>query len=101
MDWDEIYFFIFFWGCWSYWSWNMKEATEYPGTSYVPEIEEASRKARERLVVEEGSALWARRKEELRRQKRRDQLQVKFIRSRLYPYKNEEKKKNRKLKINK
>lgn len=54
----------------------MKEVAEYPGTSYIPEVEEAARKAQERRLVEEGGALWARRKAELLRQKRREQLQV-------------------------
>ena len=46
------------------------------GTTYVPEVEEALRKEHERRVVQEGAALWKTRKEELQRQKHREQHEV-------------------------
>ncbi|XP_046478560.1 uncharacterized protein [Neodiprion pinetum] len=64
----------------------MKEAPEYPGTSYVPEVEEAARKSRERRLVEEGNAVWEQRKEELSRQRRRDQQQLKKMLAQYHPW---------------
>ncbi|XP_011875705.1 PREDICTED: uncharacterized protein LOC105566376 isoform X2 [Vollenhovia emeryi] len=48
-------------------------AQEVPETTYEPEVEEDARRKRERRVVQEGTALWRRRKEELQRQKHREQ----------------------------
>ncbi|XP_024947083.1 uncharacterized protein LOC107274022 [Cephus cinctus] len=49
---------------------------EYPGTTYIPEDEEVSRRNRERQLVQEGTALWKKRKEELQRQKYREQREL-------------------------
>lgn len=51
-------------------------AQEIPETTYVPEVERDARKERERRAVQEGTALWRRRKEELQRQKHREQSEV-------------------------
>lgn len=51
-------------------------AQEVPETTYEPEVEEDARRKRERRVVQEGTALWRRRKEELQRQKHREQREV-------------------------
>jgi hypothetical protein len=51
-------------------------AQEIPETAYEPEVEEEARRKRERRVVQEGTALWRRRKEELQRQKHREQREV-------------------------
>lgn len=51
-------------------------AQEIPETTYEPEVEEDARRKRERRVVQEGTALWRRRKEELQRQKHREQREV-------------------------
>lgn len=51
-------------------------AQEIPETTYEPEAEEDARRKRERRVVQEGTALWRRRKEELQRQKHREQREV-------------------------
>lgn len=45
-------------------------------TTYEPEVEEETRRKRERRVVQEGTALWRRRKEELQCQKHREQREV-------------------------
>lgn len=45
-------------------------------TTYEPAVDEEARKKRERRVVQEGTALWRRRKEELQRQKHREQREV-------------------------
>lgn len=45
-------------------------------TSYEPGTEEDARRKRERRVVQEGTTLWRRRKEELQRQKHREQREV-------------------------
>lgn len=49
---------------------------EIPETTYVPEVAENARKERERRTVQDGTALWKRRKEELERQKHREQREV-------------------------
>ncbi|CAK9800461.1 hypothetical protein ANTQUA_LOCUS2461 [Anthophora quadrimaculata] len=54
-------------------------AQEIPETTYVPEVEEDARKERERRAVQEGTALWRRRKEELQRQKHREQRELQQI----------------------
>ncbi|XP_076249615.1 uncharacterized protein LOC143188943 [Calliopsis andreniformis] len=54
-------------------------AQETEETTYVPETEEKSRKERERRAVQEGTALWRRRKEELQRQKHREQRELQQI----------------------
>ncbi|XP_026672119.1 uncharacterized protein LOC108628266 isoform X1 [Ceratina calcarata] len=54
-------------------------AQEIPETMYVPEAVEDARKERERLAVQEGTALWRRRKEELQRQKHREQREFQQI----------------------
>ncbi|KOC70314.1 hypothetical protein WH47_02817 [Habropoda laboriosa] len=54
-------------------------AQEIPETTYVPEVEEDARKERERRSVQEGTVLWRRRKEELRRQKHREQRELQQI----------------------
>ncbi|XP_020711749.2 uncharacterized protein LOC105692433 isoform X2 [Athalia rosae] len=64
----------------------MKDPEEYPGTTYIPEVEEAARRAQERRLVEEGSALWARRKKELLRHKHREQLQLRDMLAQYYPW---------------
>lgn len=51
-------------------------AQDIPEATYVPEVEEDARKERERRAVEEGTASWRRRKEELQRQKHREQREV-------------------------
>lgn len=51
-------------------------AQEIPETTYEPEGEEDARRRRERRIVQEGTALWRRRKEELQRQKHREQREV-------------------------
>lgn len=51
-------------------------AQEIPETTYAPEVAENARKERERRTVEDGTALWKRRKEELERQKQREQREV-------------------------
>lgn len=48
-------------------------------TTYDPEIEECMRKEKECRVVHEGTTMWKRRKEELQRQKHRDQREVNNI----------------------
>ncbi|EFN82955.1 hypothetical protein EAI_12705 [Harpegnathos saltator] len=45
-------------------------------TAYEPGIEEEARRKRERRVVQEGTVLWRRRKEELQRQKHREQREI-------------------------
>ncbi|KAG7190781.1 hypothetical protein KM043_006852 [Ampulex compressa] len=57
--------------------WRMAE--EIPGTAYIPDVEEVARKEQERRVVQEGTALWRLRKEELQRQKHREQLELREI----------------------
>lgn len=57
-------------------------AQEIPETTYEPEVEEDARRKRERRVVQEGTALWRRRKEELQRQKHREQREVCVINGR-------------------
>lgn len=57
-------------------------AQEIPETTYEPEVEEDARRKRERRVVQEGTALWKRRKEELQRQKHREQREVCVINGR-------------------
>ncbi|KZC07724.1 hypothetical protein WN55_08045 [Dufourea novaeangliae] len=52
---------------------------EIPATTYVPEVEEDARKERERRTVQDGTALWKRRKEELQRQKHREQRELQQI----------------------
>ncbi|EZA55701.1 hypothetical protein X777_04229 [Ooceraea biroi] len=54
-------------------------AQEIPETAYEPEVEEDARRKRERRVVQEGTALWRRRKEELQRQKHREQRELQEI----------------------
>ncbi|XP_029165832.1 uncharacterized protein LOC114936713 isoform X2 [Nylanderia fulva] len=54
-------------------------AQEIPETTYEPEVEEDARRKRERRVVQEGTALWRRRKEELQRQKHREQRELQKI----------------------
>ncbi|XP_076761956.1 uncharacterized protein LOC143429956 [Xylocopa sonorina] len=54
-------------------------AQEIPETTYVPEAVENARKERERRAVQEGTALWIRRKEELLRQKHREQRELQQI----------------------
>ncbi|XP_020284613.1 uncharacterized protein LOC109855145 [Pseudomyrmex gracilis] len=54
-------------------------AQEIPETTYEPEVEEDARRKRERRVVQEGTALWRRRKEELQRQKHREQRELQEI----------------------
>ncbi|XP_051161016.1 uncharacterized protein LOC127281370 [Leptopilina boulardi] len=49
---------------------------ECRGTTYVPEVEEGLRKEQERRVVQEGAFLWKTRKEELQRQKHREQYEL-------------------------
>ncbi|KYQ46293.1 hypothetical protein ALC60_14715 [Trachymyrmex zeteki] len=51
-------------------------AQEVPETTYEPEVEEDARRKREHRVVQEGTVLWRRRKEELQRQKHREQREV-------------------------
>lgn len=51
-------------------------AQEIPETTYVPEAVEDTRKERERRAVQDGTELWRRRKEELQRQKHREQREV-------------------------
>lgn len=51
-------------------------AQDIPRTTYLPEVEEDARKERERRTVQEGTATWKRRKEELQRQKHREQREV-------------------------
>ena len=51
-------------------------AEEFTETTYVPEVEGALRKDQERRTVQEGDALWKARKEELQRQKHREQHEV-------------------------
>ncbi|XP_032691279.1 uncharacterized protein LOC116853976 isoform X2 [Odontomachus brunneus] len=50
-----------------------------PETAYEPGTEEDARRKRERRVVQEGTALWRRRKEELQRQKHREQRELQEI----------------------
>ncbi|XP_078039873.1 uncharacterized protein LOC144471576 isoform X2 [Augochlora pura] len=54
-------------------------AQEIPETTYVPEVAEDARKERERRTVQDGTALWKRRKEELERQKHREQRELQQI----------------------
>ncbi|XP_003493202.1 uncharacterized protein LOC117235315 [Bombus vosnesenskii] len=54
-------------------------AQDIPEATYVPEVEEDTRKERERRAVEEGTASWRRRKEELLRQKHREQRELQQI----------------------
>ncbi|XP_043479567.1 uncharacterized protein LOC122509508 isoform X1 [Leptopilina heterotoma] len=49
---------------------------ECHGTTYVPEVEEGLRKEQERRIVQEGAFLWKTRKEELQRQKHREQHEL-------------------------
>lgn len=51
-------------------------AQEIPETAYEPEVEEDARRKCDRRAVQEGTALWKRRKEELQRQKHREQREV-------------------------
>ncbi|PBC34823.1 hypothetical protein APICC_08875 [Apis cerana cerana] len=51
-------------------------AQDIPRTTYLPEVEEDARKERERRTVQEGTATWKRRKEELQRQKHREQREL-------------------------
>ncbi|XP_031366152.1 uncharacterized protein LOC102678676 isoform X3 [Apis dorsata] len=51
-------------------------AQDIPRTTYLPEVEEDERKERERRTVQEGTATWKRRKEELQRQKHREQREL-------------------------
>ena len=51
-------------------------AQDIPRTTYLPEVEEDARKERERRTVQEGTATWKRRKEELQRQNHREQREV-------------------------
>ncbi|XP_001121574.3 uncharacterized protein LOC725765 isoform X1 [Apis mellifera] len=51
-------------------------AQDIPRTTYLPEVEEDVRKERERRTVQEGTATWKRRKEELQRQKHREQREL-------------------------
>lgn len=51
-------------------------AQDIPETTYVPEVVEDARKERERRAVQEGTVSWRRRKEELQRQKHREQREV-------------------------
>ncbi|XP_033215776.1 uncharacterized protein LOC117172105 isoform X2 [Belonocnema kinseyi] len=46
------------------------------GTTYITEVEEALRKEQERRLVQEGTALWKTRKEELECQKHREQHEL-------------------------
>lgn len=55
---------------------------DIPETTYEPEVEEDARKKRECRVVQEGTALWKLRKEELQRQKHREQREVCVINGR-------------------
>lgn len=60
-----------------YWPIKFGEMTAYmTDTTYNPEVEERLRKEQDRRVVEEGTAMWRRRKEELQRQKHREQREV-------------------------
>ncbi|XP_029670299.1 uncharacterized protein LOC115239749 [Formica exsecta] len=52
---------------------------DIPETTYEPEVEEDARKKRECRVVQEGTALWKLRKEELQRQKHREQRELQKI----------------------
>ncbi|XP_076220991.1 uncharacterized protein LOC116429845 isoform X4 [Nomia melanderi] len=54
-------------------------AQEIPETAYAPEVAENARKERERRTVQDGTALWKRRKEELERQKHREQRELQQI----------------------
>ncbi|KAF7987689.1 hypothetical protein HCN44_003552 [Aphidius gifuensis] len=45
-------------------------------TTYNPEVEECTRKEEERRIVHEGTVMWKRRKEELKRQKHREQHEL-------------------------
>ncbi|XP_003691543.2 uncharacterized protein LOC100869738 isoform X2 [Apis florea] len=51
-------------------------AQDIPRTTYLPEVEEDARKERERRTIQEGTATWKRRKEELQRQKHREQREL-------------------------
>ncbi|XP_024875471.1 uncharacterized protein LOC112456906 isoform X1 [Temnothorax curvispinosus] len=61
-------------------------AQEVPETTYEPEVEEDARRKRERRVVQEGTALWRRRKEELQRQKHREQRELQEILANYSPW---------------
>ncbi|KAL0129462.1 hypothetical protein PUN28_001623 [Cardiocondyla obscurior] len=61
-------------------------AQEVPETTYEPEVEEDARRKRERRVVQEGTALWKRRKEELQRQKHREQRELQEILANYSPW---------------
>ncbi|XP_076376478.1 uncharacterized protein LOC117222062 isoform X4 [Megalopta genalis] len=54
-------------------------AQEIPETTYVPEVAKDARKERERRTVQDGTALWKRRKEELERRKHREQRELQQI----------------------
>ncbi|OAD59187.1 hypothetical protein WN48_09262 [Eufriesea mexicana] len=54
-------------------------AQDIPETTYVPEVVEDARKERERRAVQEGTVSWRRRKEELQRQKHREQRELQQI----------------------
>ncbi|XP_039314956.1 uncharacterized protein LOC105193843 isoform X2 [Solenopsis invicta] len=61
-------------------------AQEVPDTTYEPEVEEDARRKREHRVVQEGTALWKRRKEELQRQKHREQRELQEILANYSPW---------------
>ncbi|EGI59089.1 hypothetical protein G5I_12802 [Acromyrmex echinatior] len=61
-------------------------AQEVPEPTYEPEVEEDARRKREHRVVQEGTALWRRRKEELQRQKHREQRELQEILANYSPW---------------
>ncbi|XP_043266381.1 uncharacterized protein [Venturia canescens] len=55
-------------------------------TTYVPEVEEHARREQERRVVQEGTAVWRRRKEELQRQRYREQRELRQMQMNYSPW---------------
>ncbi|XP_074114451.1 uncharacterized protein LOC141537382 isoform X2 [Cotesia typhae] len=55
-------------------------------TTYNPDVEELIRREQDRRVVQEGTAVWRRRKEQLLRQKHHEQLQLRHLQSTYSPW---------------
>ncbi|CAG5075763.1 Protein of unknown function [Cotesia congregata] len=54
--------------------------------TYNPDVEELIRREQDRRVVQEGTAVWRRRKEQLLRQKHHEQLQLRHLQSTYSPW---------------
>ncbi|XP_034948188.1 uncharacterized protein [Chelonus insularis] len=61
-------------------------ALEYRETTYNPDVEEYVRKEQDRRVVQEGTEMWRRRKEELQRQKHREQRELRQMQANYSPW---------------